>query len=156
MSQGVSHRSTQGVSEADEYEAALLEMLLQRHRIALTGAAVRTTLGRLIGVTLATWTGATSSLSYTQGITTAVVATFFCVVWFADGERQSIQLARLEEVLSRRTGGRAEDLYIESRSLRYEASAQWTAGPFVRSVIRLEPLLWLYMIVAIVLVKLFI
>jgi len=121
-------------------------MLLQRHSAGLTASLVRVTVGRLTLATLTVWAGATSSMSTLAGVATVAAAASLTAVWFVQGRQQGSQLARLEEIISRRTGGDIEDLYIESRSNIYVREWPWFAS-------RYEPVLWLYIVIAVVIAQ---
>jgi hypothetical protein len=131
-------RPALGPPEREALESAVLALLLQEHRAAMTGALVLDTVGRVLFAGLVLGMGLLSEPSATETLAGLLVSFLVATIWWRSRWRAEWRIRGLEETVNTMTrGSAAQHAYAESRYF-----LDFRANP-LDVLVRFEPAAWL-------------
>jgi hypothetical protein len=148
MPDEISHQSTLGTETGGESAAqvrtAAETMLLQQHQLLLARSIIMQVTYRLMAALVVAFSLLRVVSSVYTSIVIALLVGFVTSLWHLENQLVASRIADLEKVLAKKNRMAFEQIYID---YRFESTMH--TGRF--RVLRIEPLLWFFVVVLVLL-----
>jgi len=136
-----------------ERETAVEAFLLQQHQARLQRLVISRIFYRAVCLANVSFVVLVNRFSLIQTVASASVAFWIAVLWYYERQNIFLLLSSLEQSLAQRSGDDWEDFYIR---WRYQTSKSTKLSDRAGLIlVRLEPLLWLLLILALVSLRIY-